>query len=136
MSDKLSSPGVCLLYFLLYGCVLQLKANMLGTEYLLRGRGGDSSSHKGFNAQLLAVNYKPTINHIQAAPRTMTAVLPVPESKVRPRARCTAACSAQQLGRLAGSANEMGCRKSDDRCDSPGPGMFIQPCNVLPSNVC
>lgn len=62
--------------------VLQLKANMMGTEYLLRGRGGDSSQHKGFNAQLLAVNYKPTINHIQAAPRTMTAVLPVPESKV------------------------------------------------------
>lgn len=62
---------------------MQLKANVLGTEYLLRGKGGDSVSHKGFNVQLLAVNYKPTINHIQAAPRTMTAVLPVPDSKVR-----------------------------------------------------
>jgi hypothetical protein len=62
--------------------VLQLKANMMGTEYLLTARGGDSSAHKGFNAQLLAVNYKPTINHIQAAPRTMTAVLPVPGSRV------------------------------------------------------
>lgn len=55
---------------------------MMGTEYLLTARGGDSSTHKGFNAQLLAVNYKPTINHIQAAPRTMTAILPVPESRV------------------------------------------------------
>jgi hypothetical protein len=65
-------------------CVcLQLKANMMGTQYLLRGRGGNSSVHKGFNAQLLAVSYKPTINHMQAAPRTMTAILPVPESKVR-----------------------------------------------------
>jgi hypothetical protein len=81
----------CLLFFY----VLQLKANVLGTEYLLRGRGGDSSSHKGFNAQLLAVNYKPTINHMQAAPRTMTAVLPVPESKVRPSPRCAAAATAR-----------------------------------------
>lgn len=56
---------------------------MLGTEYLLRARGGSQASHKGFNAQLLAVNHKPTINHVQAAPRTMTAVLPVPESQVR-----------------------------------------------------
>lgn len=60
----------------------QLKANLVGTEYLLRGRGGDCSANKGFNVQLLAVNFKPTINHIAAAPRTMTATLPVPESKV------------------------------------------------------
>lgn len=76
---------------LFFCCVLQLKANVMGTEYLLRGRGGDSSSHKGFNAQLLAVNYKPTINHMQAAPRTMTAVLPVPESKVRPSSASSSA---------------------------------------------
>lgn len=55
---------------------------MMGTEYLLRGRGGDGTMHKGFNKQLLAVNYNPTINHIHAAPRTMTAVLPVPDSRV------------------------------------------------------
>jgi UDP-N-acetylglucosamine 2-epimerase len=70
---------------------------MMGTEYLLRGRGGDISAHKGFNAQLLAVNYKPTINHMQAAPRTMTAILPVPESKVRlcVQSLCTAAPATQ-----------------------------------------
>jgi hypothetical protein len=60
---------------------LQLKANVLGTEFLLRGKGGDPSLHKGFNAQLLAVNYKPTINHVKAGPRTMTACVPVPEAK-------------------------------------------------------
>jgi hypothetical protein len=60
--------------------VLQLKANMLGTEFLLRGKGGDPALHKGFNAQLLAVNYKPTINHVKAGPRTMTACVPVPEA--------------------------------------------------------
>lgn len=77
----------------------QLKANLVGTEYLLRGRGGDSSAHKGFNAQLLAVNFKPTINHIAAAPRTMTATLPVPESKVS----CLQGCRQPVfgLGRLA-----------------------------------
>lgn len=60
----------------------QLKANLLGTEYLLRGRGGHVAQHKGFNGQLLAVNYRPTVNHIQAAPRTMTAAIPVPKSRV------------------------------------------------------
>jgi len=64
------------------GITMQLKANMMGTEYLLRGRGRDGTMHKGFNKQLLAVNYNPTINHIHAAPRTMTAVLPVPDSRV------------------------------------------------------
>jgi hypothetical protein len=72
------TPSCCLFVV----TVAQLKANLVGTEYLLRGRGGDSSTHKGFNAQLLTVNYKPTVNHIAAAPRTMTATLPVPESKV------------------------------------------------------
>jgi hypothetical protein len=59
---------------------MQLKANVLGTEFLLRGRGGDPSLHKGFNAQLLAVNFKPTVNHVKAGPRTMTACVPVPEA--------------------------------------------------------
>lgn len=68
--------STCITFF------LQLKANVVGTEYLLRGKGGDINSHKGFNAQLLAVNYKPTINHIKTGPRTMTAVVPVPESQV------------------------------------------------------
>lgn len=67
---------------------LQLKANLLGTEYWLRGRGGDYAVHKGFGAQLLAVNYKPTVNHIQAAPRTMSALLPLPGSLVSQR-RCS-----------------------------------------------
>lgn len=61
-------------------CVLQLKANVLGTEFLLRGKGGDPALHKGFNAQLLAVNFKPTINQVKAGPRTMTACVPVPEA--------------------------------------------------------
>jgi hypothetical protein len=59
---------------------LQLKANVLGTEFLLRGKGGDPGLHKGFNAQLLAVNFKPTINQVKAGPRTMTACVPVPEA--------------------------------------------------------
>lgn len=69
----------------------------MGTEYLLRGRGGLAAQHKGFNAQLLAVCYKPTVNHVQAAPRTMTATVPLPDSRVRARPRparagCSPAC--------------------------------------------
>ncbi|WIA33238.1 hypothetical protein OEZ86_006380 [Tetradesmus obliquus] len=58
----------------------KLKANVLGTEFLLCGKGGDPVLHKGFNAQLLAVNFKPTINQVKAGPRTMTACVPVPEA--------------------------------------------------------
>lgn len=69
----------------LHPCVPQLKSNLLGTEYMLRTRGGDPVAHGGLNRQLLAVNYKPTINHIQAGPRTMSATVPVPGSSVRGR---------------------------------------------------
>lgn len=55
---------------------------MMGTEYMLRGKGGDPALHKGYNAQLLAVNFKSTINHVKAGPRTMTAIVPVPDSQV------------------------------------------------------
>ena len=56
---------------------------MLGTDYLLRGRGGDAKVHKGFNAQLLAVNYKASVGHLKdSGPREMSATVPVPESQV------------------------------------------------------
>ncbi|KAF8067363.1 LIMR family protein [Scenedesmus sp. PABB004] len=58
-----------------------LKANLLGSDYLLHGRGGDAGVHGGFGAQLLAVNYQSAGAAAQAAPRCMTAALPVPESR-------------------------------------------------------
>ncbi len=76
----------------------KLKGSLLGTHYLARGHGG-GPSHKGFNAQLLGVSYEPTANQLKAAPRTMTAIVPLPESQARTLRHhhgiqaCTACCA-------------------------------------------
>jgi hypothetical protein len=59
-----------------------VKADLLGTEYVLKGKGGDPGVKRGLNAEQLVVNYKPTVNHLQAAPRTLSAVVPVPGATV------------------------------------------------------
>ncbi len=51
----------------------------MGTEYLLWGKGGSHANKKGFGDQLLAVDFKPTVNMVKGGPRTMSAVVPAPD---------------------------------------------------------
>jgi hypothetical protein len=61
---------------------VQLKSDFMGTEYTLWQPGGNPAGKKGFGAQGLAVNYKPSIKSVKGGPRTMMAALPVPDDKV------------------------------------------------------
>lgn len=87
----------------------KLKGSLLGTHYLARGHGG-GPSHKGFNAQLLGVSYEPTANQLKAAPRTMTAIVPLPESQARTLRhhhgiQACATCCASMYSSVLGGGN-------------------------------
>ena len=62
----------------------QLKANFLGTEYMLWGRTPDKSVRKGYAAEKLCINFKQTALNTTGGPRTMYVVLPMPDSGWQP----------------------------------------------------
>ncbi len=57
---------------------MQLKSNLLGTEYTAWLKGGGPSAHKGYGAQALAVRYQPTGATPTGGARGMAAILPAP----------------------------------------------------------
>ena len=62
----------------------QLKANFLGTEYMLWGRTPDKSVRKGYAAEKLCINFKQTALNTTGGPRAMYVVLPMPDSGWQP----------------------------------------------------
>lgn len=63
----------------------KLKANYVGSEYVLLERGaGASRPGKDFAREALALHYKSTALSLEAVPRTMNALLPRPEDTWRP----------------------------------------------------
>lgn len=65
-------------------CQSQLKANFLGTEYMLWGRTPDKSVRKGYAAEKLCINFKQTALNTTGGPRAMYVVLPMPDSGWQP----------------------------------------------------
>jgi hypothetical protein len=58
---------------------LQLKANFIGTEYMLWGKTDNALVKKGYGAEQLCINYKGSALGSQGGPRSMHVMLPLPE---------------------------------------------------------
>lgn len=65
-------------------CIAKLKANFVGTEYMLWGRGADSMIKKGFSREEVAINFKQTALTTKGGPRTLYMAVPVPEVNWQP----------------------------------------------------
>lgn len=64
-------------------CLAKLKANFIGTEYMLWGKDEDAGLKKGF-AEQLCINFQQTALTANGGHRTLFCSLPVPESGWRP----------------------------------------------------
>lgn len=56
----------------------QVKANLMGSDYVAWQKGGGPGAHKGYGAQALAVRYHPTSSSPSGGARQLTAILPTP----------------------------------------------------------
>lgn len=65
-------------------CIAKLKANFVGTEYMLWGRGNDSLLRKGFSREEAAINFKQTALTTKGGPRTLFMSVPLPETDWQP----------------------------------------------------
>lgn len=65
-------------------CMAKLKANFVGTEYSLWGKGDDKAVKKGYGREELCINFKQTALSSKGGPRTMYVVVPVPEADWAP----------------------------------------------------
>lgn len=61
-------------------CLAKLKANFVGTEYMLWGKSKDKTVKKGYAAEQLCINFKGTALSVNGGPRSLLCSLPVPEA--------------------------------------------------------
>ncbi|GAX73981.1 hypothetical protein CEUSTIGMA_g1431.t1 [Chlamydomonas eustigma] len=66
-------------------CIAKLKANFVGTEYMLWGKTDDVNIKKGYAAEQLCINYKGS-TLTQGGPRSMHVIVPMPETQWQPTA--------------------------------------------------
>eukprot|EP00195_Chlamydomonas_chlamydogama_P011442 CAMPEP_0202901248 /NCGR_PEP_ID=MMETSP1392-20130828/14147_1 /ASSEMBLY_ACC=CAM_ASM_000868 /TAXON_ID=225041 /ORGANISM="Chlamydomonas chlamydogama, Strain SAG 11-48b" /LENGTH=473 /DNA_ID=CAMNT_0049587785 /DNA_START=24 /DNA_END=1445 /DNA_ORIENTATION=+ len=65
-------------------CLAKLKANFVGTEYMLWGKSDDRKQKKGYAAEQLCINFKQTALSTSGGPRAMFVVLPLPDLEWQP----------------------------------------------------